>query len=282
MLKLRKRPATWILGIIWLAFLTLFAYILPYILFTNLPTSRSTEDVPPEVQAQQKAAVEQQIEQLSPERFVSLVVSNSSSIGAPIALILGALAVGSEYGWGTLKTVLSQRPGRLGAFFAKVLGLGALLVLFVVLGLVAAAVCSLFIAGLQGATVDWPPLVELLEGFGASATILAVWAALGVLLATLFRSTVLATGLGLFYALALEGIIFSLPIPNESFQNARRFFLGQNSSFLANSLTGGSLPQNLTLSTPEVGAIQATLVLFTYLAVFLLIAALVFQSRDVA
>jgi ABC-2 type transport system permease protein len=285
-LKLRKRPATWVLGIIWLAFLILFTYALPYVLFTNLPTPELPEDAPSEMQtemqAQQEAALEQQIAQLYPENLVSHVASAFSGIGAPIALILGALAVGSEYGWGTLKTVLSQRPGRLGAFFAKMLALATLLALFVVLAFVAALICSLFVAGLQNATIYWPPLTELLEALGAGGIILFVWAALGVLLATLFRSTALAIGLGLFYTLAFEGIFFSLPIPSESFQNARRFFLGQNSGFLANSFAGDSLPQDFMSSAQSVGATQAALVLCVYLAAFILIAALAFSQRDVA
>ena len=82
--------------------------------------------------------------------------------------------MGSEYGWGTLNTVLSQQPGRLTAFFAKMLVLGAVLVLFVLLAFVVGAICSLIVTGIQGTTVDWPSLVELLEGLGGGAVILAV------------------------------------------------------------------------------------------------------------
>jgi ABC-2 type transport system permease protein len=181
-----------------------------------------------------------------------------------------------------LKTVLSQRPGRLTAFFAKMLALGAELTLVVLLAFVVGAICTLIVTGIQGATVDWSSLVELLEGLGGGAVILAVWAALGVFLATLFRSTALAVGFGLFYALALEGLVFALPIPNESFQDARRFFLGQNSGFLADSFAGSSLQQPFVPPGPDVGAAQAALVLCLYLAAFLLIAAFAFRQRDVA
>ncbi len=286
LLKLYKRPAVWVLTAIWLAFVVLFAYALPYAFFANLPEPEVPEDAPPEMQSkmqtQSEAASEQLMSQLYPENMAAYVLSGISGTGGTLALILGALFVGSEYGWGTLKTVLSQRPGRLTAFFAKMLALGAALALFVLLAFVAGAICSLVVAGIQGAAVGWPPLAQLLEGLGAGAVILAVWAALGVFLATLFRSTALAIGLGLFYALALEGIVFGLPIPNESFQDARQFFLGQNSGFLADSFTGGSLQQPFAPPGPDVGATQAALVLGVYLAAFLLIAALAFRQRDVA
>lgn len=282
LLKLRKRPATWVLAAIWLAFVVLLAYALPYAFFANLPEPEVPEDAPAEIQAQNETASEQLMSQLYPENLTSYVLSGFSGTGGTLALILGALAVGSEYGWGTLKTVLSQRPGRLGAFFAKMLALAVALALFVVLAFVLGAICSLVVAGLQGAPVDWPPLAELLKALGAGAIILAAWAALGVFLATLFRSTALAIGLGLFYALALEGLVFGLPIPNETFQDARQFFLGQNSGFLANSFGGDSLPQNFALSAPDVGATQAALALCAYLVAFVLVAALVFRQRDVA
>jgi ABC-2 type transport system permease protein len=286
LLKLYKRPAVWVISAVWLVFVVLLAYTLPYALFANLPQPEPSEDVPAEMQekmqSQSEDASEQLMSGLYPENLVAYVLSNISGTGGTLALILGALVVGSEYGWGTLKTVLSQRPGRLVAFFAKMLALGATLTLFVVLAFVVGAICSLVVAGVQSATVDWPSLVELLEGLGAGAVILAVWAALGVFLATLFRSTALAIGLGLFYALALEGLVFGLPIPNETFQDARQFFLGQNSGFLANSFGGEALQQNLSLSGSDVGAAQAALVLCAYLAVFVLVAALVFRQRDVS
>lgn len=286
LLKLYKRPAIWVLTAIWLAFVVLFAYALPYAFFANLPQPETPEDVPAEMQekmqAQSEAASEQLVSQLYPENLATYALSGISGTGGTLALILGALVVGSEYGWGTLKTVLSQRPGRLVAFFAQMLALGAVLALFVLLAFVAGAMCSLVVAGIQGATVDWPSLAQLLEGLGAGAIILAVWAALGVFLATLFRNTALAVGLGLFYALALEGLVFALPIPNESFQDARQLFLGQNSGFLADSFAGSSLQQPLTPPGPDVGAMQAALVLGIYLVALVLVAAFAFRQRDVA
>jgi ABC-type transport system involved in multi-copper enzyme maturation permease subunit len=82
------------------------------------------------------------------------------------------------------------------------------------------------------------------------------------------------------YSLVLETIIFSLPIPNEAFRNAREFFPGQNSTFLAGSFSGQ--PQaGFAPPEPPVGASQAALVLLAYAAAFILLAAFVFRSRDV-
>ncbi len=50
---------------------------------------------------------------LYPDQFVNNVMGAGFPLGAAMALVLGALIAGSEYSWGTLKTVFSQRPGRL-------------------------------------------------------------------------------------------------------------------------------------------------------------------------
>lgn len=277
LLKLRKRPAVWVLGALWLALLVLFAYALPYAFFAGAP--ELPQGLPPEAQAQEQAAFNQQKAQLYPVNLVPHVLSGFDGFGAPIALIFGVLAVGSEYSWGTLNTILSQRPGRLGAFFAKMLALAAVLALFVVLAFAIGTVGSLLVALLENGPLQWPSLIQALEALGAGGVILAVWAALGVFLATLFRGTALAIGLGLFYALALEGIISGLPISNEFY---RQGFLGQNSAFLATSFASDTLSQGLAPPGAEVGAVQAALVLCAYIAVFVIVAALVFRRRDVS
>ena len=124
----------------------------------------------------------QQLEFLYPENLVSNLTPGFPNLGAPIALILGALAVGSEYGWTTFKTVLTQRPGRLGLYFGKLLALGIVLALLVVLIFAAGAASGYVVGGLEDAPVGWPAAGELARALGAGGLILAIWAALGVLL----------------------------------------------------------------------------------------------------
>src|SRR5215204_6349420 len=137
-----------------------------------------------QLREQQEELREEQLEFLYPENLVSNLTPGFPNLGAPIALILGALTVGSEYGWTTFKTVLTQRPGRYAVFFGKLLALGIVLALLVLLTFTAAAASSFIVAGLEGAPPGWPAPGELARALGAGSLILAVWAALGVLLAT--------------------------------------------------------------------------------------------------
>lgn len=282
LLKIRKRPSTWVLPLIWLSIIVLLNYTLTYTLLSNVPPPTFPEGTPraqqEQLREQQEQFQEQQLQGLYPENLVPGLIPGYPSIGAPIALILGALAVGSEYGWATLKTVLTQRPGRTALFLGKLLALGGVLALLVVLTFASGAASSFVVAVLAGAPLQGPPLGELLRAIGAGFLILAVWASLGALLATLLRSTALTIAIGLVYSLILESVIFNLPIPNESFQNARDLFPGQNSSSLADSFSAQA-PTGLT--PPPVDAAQATLVLLAYTAAFVALATLVFRRRDV-
>jgi ABC-2 type transport system permease protein len=284
LLKLRKRPSTWVLPLIWLAIIVLFNYTLTYALLSNIPPPTFPEGTPEaqqeQLREQQAQFQEQQLRSLYPESLVGNLVPGYPSVGAPIALILGSLAVGSEYGWATFKTVLTQRPGRTSLFSGKLLALGTILVLLVALTFATGAVCSYVVAALAGASLKGPPLGDLVRALGSGLLILAVWASLGALLATLLRSTALAIAIGLVYSLIVETVIFNLPIRSESFANARDLFPGQNSSSLADSFsqqaTTGFAPP-----APPVDAPQAALVLLAYTATFIALATLVFRRRDI-
>jgi len=284
LLKLRKRPSTWVLALIWLATIILFNYTLAYALLSNAPPPTVPEGTPKaqreQLREQQEELQKEQLEFLYPENLVSYLAPGFPNLGAPVALILGALAVGSEYGWSTFKTVLTQRPGRLALFFGKLLALGVVLILLLVLTFASGAASGYVIAGLEGAAAGSPAAGELVRALGAGGLILATWASLGVLLATLLRSTALSVGIGLVYSLVLETIIFNLPIQNRAFLETREFFPGQNSNFLANSFSAQA-PGGFAPPEPPVDAPQAALVLLAYAAAFVALAAFVFSRRDV-
>jgi ABC-type transport system involved in multi-copper enzyme maturation permease subunit len=282
LLKLRKRRSMWVLAVIWLVLTILLDYALAYALLSNAPPPTFPAGTPKaqkeQLQKQQEAFQEQQLELLYPERLVSNVTPGLPNLGDPIALILGALAVGSEYGWTTFKIVLTQRPGRSAVFFGKLLALGILLALLVVLTFAAGAASSYVVAWLEGAPAGLPAAGELLGALGAGWLILAAWAAFGALLATLLRSTALSIGIGLVYSLVLETIIVNLPIQDKLFADAREYLPGQNSTFLANSFSGQG---GFDPAQPPVDALQATLVLLAYTAASVALAAFVFSRRDV-
>jgi len=269
-LKLRRRPAFWILASLVLVTLVLFGY-----LFTWLFIVRGVggEDV-------QVADADQFLRLLLPAEFVGATVSSLSGLGAALALILGALAVGSEYGWRTVKTIAVQRPSRLGLAAGKVAGIAVLVLAIALAALLLALLASLAVAAAEGESLALPGAGRVLAGIGAAWLLLMVWTAVGMLLAALFRGTGLAIGLGLVYVLLVEQILLALPLPERIADVLAAVMIGANGTALAEGLADASTTQGLGFD--PVGAGQATLVLLAYLVGSLALAALLFRRRDIA
>ena len=259
LLKLRKRPSTWSLGLTFVALTVLFGYALSYVFIAGVEGNP-----PPEA--------EQFLPSLYPENFLSNVLSLFVQFGVAVTLILGTMAVGSEYGWETLKFSLTQKPARLTFFAGKLLAVGGVLALFTPVIFAVGAASSYVVAGLRDAPVDWPPLWDVAKALGAGWLVLAVFAAMGIFLATLFRGTGLAIGLGLVYLLVLESLFLGFPTENEAFRAIGRALPGRNVFDL--TLAFGDAPQDFPLPGGTIEPTQAALVLVAYLAGFLVLAAL--------
>ncbi len=270
-LKLRKRPATLIIGVIWLALVLLLGYLLPYVIFKNPPRPRNGNS------PLNSAAL---IAGLEPRNLVHELVPGFSNLGGTLILILAALVGGSEYSWTTLKTIFTQRPSRLSVFGGKLLALALVLIIFVVVGFVAAAAGSFVVALVEHASIAFPPASDIVKSAGAMLLIFAAWTALGLGLAVLFRSTALAIGLGLVYALVVENLISAFSSISDVVKNVSKGLLGTNAGALVDPFRSSSGGFRASIS-PAVGVGQAVVTLVIYIVVFVLLAALLLRRRDV-
>ncbi len=269
LLVLRKRTGVWTLLAIWTALAVFFAYALPYVSFLN-NGSTAARSVPADI---------------LPVQLVGTLIVGFPFFGGAIALILGVLAVGSDYDWGTLKTLFIQGPGRMQVFAAKLAALGIVLVPFVLTVFAAGAASSLLIAWWDSASLSPPSAWTVLRAFAGAWLILAVWTALGVMLAVLLRGTALAVGIGILYALVVEGLISAFASQLSALESLVQFFVRANAYSLAQTL-GASMEESAdsgpgSFSGPYVGGGQALLVLGTYLLLFLGVSGWVLWRRDV-
>lgn len=200
-----------------------------------------------------------------------------------LAFILGVLSFGSEYGWGTLKTLLTQRPSRLRVFAAKLAALGMALTLLAGSVFLVAAAGSYIVAVRENAAVDWPGIFEVARGFGAGTLILALWGSFGVLLAVLGRGAALPIGVGILYGWFIEGPVTTFGAEIQVLQEVAYAFLRTNGYSLVAPLGVSVAAEGEpgAFSGPFVDSSQALLVLIVYLAVFGGTAALVLKGRDV-
>ena len=271
LLLLRKRASTWILLAIWTSLATFFSYLLPYVEYRNGDLGGGPGEV--------------SLEDLLPDRLAGHLSGGFPFFGGVFALMLGVLALGSEYGWGTLRTVFVQRPGRLRVFAAKLVALGAGLVPFVLAVFAVGAASSYAIAWNEGVEASWPSAWDLVRALAAGWLILAVWAALGVALGVLSRGTALAIGVGILYALVIEGLISAFADQVSLLEPLVQFFLRANAYSLVEGLgastTGAATNGPGAFSGPYVGGEQALLVLVGYIAGFIALSGLLLRRRDV-
>jgi len=268
-LKLGKRPATWVIGLIFIVTTLLFGYLFSYLFVVNAPGGGG---LPQE-------ARDGVLEFLIPGSVLGNVLGTFASFGSALALVLGALAMGSEYGWDTFKVILTQRPGRLGFLAGKLLAAGAALLAITLVILAAGAAASYVIAVFEDAAVEWPSLWEIIKGVGAGWLILATFAALGVLLATLFRGTALAIGIGLVYLLVLESLFTGLTSQSETIADIASRLPAKNSLDLAGAF--GQAPPGFGGAPGEsVEPATAAITLGVYAVVFLALVVVLFKRRD--
>jgi ABC-2 type transport system permease protein len=268
---LRKRTSTWILLGLWTVLALFFSYLLPYVEYRNGDLGGGPGQVP--------------LEELLPDRLAGHLSGGFPFFGGVFALMLGVLALGSEYGWGTLRTVLVQRPGRLHVFAAKLIALGAALVPFVLAVFAVGTVSSYAIAWSEGVGFATPSAWDVVRALAAGWLILAVWAALGVALGVLSRGTALAIGVGILYALVIEGLISAFADQVSVLEPLVEFFLRANAYSLVEGLgassTGAATNGPGAFSGPYVAAEQALVVLLAYIAGFLLFSGVLLRRRDV-
>jgi ABC-2 type transport system permease protein len=274
-LKLRKRPATWVLLGVALALNQLFGYYLPY-------SSWITGDQNDQTQGLDPLSV---LAGTLPGELVPTTLGGFPVFAGALALILGALATGSEYGWGTIQTALTQRPTRLAVYAGTLCALAAATLAIVLAMFTLNAATAAIIATLESRPLDYPPVAELARGVGSGWLIMGMWCGLGALLGFAFRGVALPVGLGVVWVLGVENLVSAVADSLlTSLQPLRNLLPGVNAGSLVWSLApgggaSGSPPPGVV---DAVGGGRATLSLALYVAAFLLAGALLVRRRDVA
>lgn len=267
--KLLRWPAIWVLGMIFVLLALMFNYAIPYFTYTNPSGDVSA------------VAQEKMLATMLPEQAIGNMISGFPLFGGAIALILGVLVAGSEYGWSTFKTILVHRPGKFGLLSGKVLALAFILLIFVLVNFVFGALTSYVVAIIEIAPVSWPSMWDIINAFFSGWFILMTWGVFGVMLATLFRGTAMAIGLGLVYMLVVEGLIRAFARQSEILANLAKVLPGPNAGSLIAELVPSSLGADTEGVIAVVGGTQASFVLTAYMISFVLISSLVMLKRDV-
>ncbi len=273
--KLARRPAAWVLLGTAVALNQIFAYVIPYFAYRGDTSSDF---------ANEGSTKEQLLAGMMPDQLVANTVGAFAVFVGALALVLGALVTGSEHTGGTLKTLLTQRPGHaavaVGQVLAVVVSVGIGVFVLALTGVASAVVVAL----VEGQSLVWPAVGRLASGLGSGWAILAMWGAVGAALGSVLRAVALPIGLGVVWILAIENLITAVSRSTlTSLSGLRDVLPGVNSGSLIGSIlpsSGGAegAPGVNTLVDGSRGLVTV----LVYLAVAVVAAAFVTSRRDVA
>jgi ABC-2 type transport system permease protein len=270
-LKLRKRPAIWVLVGVVLLLTQVFGYILPYSSYATGGENNQTQGVDPQ----------QVLAGVLPGELVPSSLGGYPIFAGALALVLGALVAGSDYGWGTLQTALTQRPTRLALYGGKLLALAAVSLTVVLATFALNAVVASAIAAVESKPLDFPSAAALARGIGSGWLIIGMWSGFGALLGFAFRSVALPIGLGVVWVLGVENLISGVA---DSLLTALRplrdLLPGVNAGSLVWSLGPGS-GEAAPGVVDAVSGTRATVALAVYVAMFAAAGAYLLRRRDV-
>ncbi len=269
--KLVRRPALWWSTVAAAAMAIIFGYVIPYLVSPAGGGGTSTE------QGEQGYSVP--IEVLLPERLVENAISGFPLFYLALALVLGALVAGSEYDWGTVRSVALWGPGRIAMLLAKAIVLVAMLVVVALAAFAASAASAWVIALIGSESTAPPPPGEVVRGIAAAWLILAVGAMIGLAGATLARSSGAVIGAGLVYLFVIELLLRNFVSRSEVIEATAKALPGTN----AGSLAGGfaDTVDGAPGVNDLVGTWQAVGVLAAWLVISGLFATVLFARRDI-
>ena len=211
-------------------------------------------------------------------------IGGFSAVGPLLIMVLAASVMGSEYGWGTLRNVLTRGTGRWQLLSAKLLLLLRLCSdVLIILALF--AVISSFIAGVippseTGELADPGEWLDIVVEYLKIVYSLLPFIALSVFLTVLTSSTAVGIAVSIGYYL-VEAILSPILNLNDTLSNVTDYLLVAS----VNTWNAAPLVEVEVSSVSgeqSSDALQAFLVILVYTAVLLAVSFWLFMRRDIA
>ncbi|MCY3913204.1 MAG: ABC transporter permease subunit [Chloroflexi bacterium] len=217
---------------------------------------------------------------LLPNSLTFAMASSLAFFGVILMMILAASTAGTEYGWGTLRTVLVKGVGRWQLLAVKTLVIG-----LASAGLSAAVLATVGVASVvatltleDGALVGAGEWSEFAIAFGKLIYVYLPYVALAVLMSVLTSSSGMGIAIGVGYYV-IESIVVGILVNFDWFEGISNFVLGRVTSGWLElgdfSFGGGGVGE-----MPD--PLPAAMVMLGYIVILGGLAFVLFQRKDVA
>lgn len=270
--KTARRPAAWVLLAASIVLNLTFSYLIPYLAYRGGGSSDRLAGASPD----------QILSSVMPQSLVINTIGGYPIFAGALALAFGALVLGGEHTWGTVKTLFTQGPSRGRILLAQWAAIALAMGVGVVLMFAVSASASAGLALAEGQPLTWPAAGDLLEGAGSGWLVLTMWATLGAMLAWLLRGVALPIGLGIVWALGLENLVSAMASSLLSaLQPVRDALPGVNAGSLVAAVSAARATAPPPGVTATVGGGRALLTLTAYVLVGVAAIVLTGRRRDV-
>jgi ABC-2 type transport system permease protein len=233
---------------------------------------------PPEVQVRQ---LEEAIQALRPSRLSDLGMGLVTGLGTIVLIVFAASHVGTEWVWGTLRTLLASGAGRVPFLAAKYATLVGFAIVFVLVGLVAATAASFLVSSQAGLDTSGLSVATLASAAARGTYGFFPYMALAALIALWFRSAGggIAAGLVINFT---ESLITQLLVQfNKDFVTVANFGIARNVESLSRTegaVLSGPDPSGLATLPDQT---QAFVVLTVWTLLFVGLAVWRLRTRDI-
>jgi ABC-2 type transport system permease protein len=278
--RLVRRWMPWIL-LISIVIITFVFYFLIYVSVNAQIQAVKTGAIPAPPGG--TAQLDETLRMIAPDRVAQFGVSIVGGLGSVMLIVFAASHVGTEFGWGTFRTLLAHGASRSGFLVSKAVSLVLYAIVFMIVGTIAAIAASYAVSSVAGVSVGTGvDLPEVARAAGKLVYTFLPYMALALAIAVWSKSAGagIAAGLIVYFAESIvAGILVSL---NKDYAQIVNWGLSRNASALTRTVSGqtGPTTQDPTASTlPD--PTQAAIVLAAYTVIFLALAWWRLRSRDV-
>ena len=275
--RLVRRWMPWIM----LGLIVVTAFLFYFLIWASInaqlqAVKSGTIPAPPEGTAQ----LTETLRQIAPDRVAQFGVGIVAGLGSVMLIVFAASHVGTEFGWGTFRTLLAHGASRSGFLVAKTVSLVLYAFVFIVVGTLAAIGASYAVSAVAGISFgSGVDLAEVARVAAKSGYTFLPYMALALAIAVWSKSAGagIAAGLVVYFA---EGLVATILVSlNKDYAQIVNWGLSRNASALtrAGAAAAGQDPTASTLPDPT----RAAIVLGAYCVIFIVLAYWRLRSRDV-
>jgi len=270
LLRLRKWSATWVVVGAWMALALAFGYVFNYVAYVSGEENFTSD-------GGTRAGL---LAQMLPPALPDILVQGLPMFGGALAMVIGALAAGNGFGWGTWKTVFTQGPSRLATVGGSLLAVTLIVVAMITATLVLYLGVSSLIAVTEGHEIVMPSLEAVAKAYGTGFLVLEMWAVLGFLVGVLAKGPSIAVGLGLVWALVVENLLRGVGGLISAVETFTHVLPGTAGGSLVGALVGEGSGTPGVVTT--IGGEQALITVAAYVLVAGVAAVVLMRRRDLA